>query len=196
MINHSLRIFLFCLVLITSHSVLAQFKVNIYFQHPPSLSNSDSIYYDTAKKLVWNNFQGKPIETGNVGAITSSGFGYKASMRSVDGEANLTLNIYCSFLKSKSWVKHNKKTDYILNHEQHHFDITFIGTSLFVKKLREAKFTINNYSQLIKEIYSDTYAAMHQLQDQYDGETKNGQLEDKQKEWDKKIAVLIQDLNK
>ena len=189
------KIFLVFLIAI-GNNAFAQFSVNINFKNPVAAVASDSIYYDTARHLIWADFTGEPNETGNVGAITSSGFGYKAGMRSVEDKAYLNINVHCFFIKSRSWAKANKKTPYVLNHEQHHFDIAYLSGGMFVQKLSESKLTMDNYRKLIKQIYSDTYSFMYKLQDQYDTETKNGQLEDKQAVWDKKLRLLIQDVSK
>jgi hypothetical protein len=187
------KFFLFFL-LINSNSAFSQFSVNIYLKNPVTKPDSDTIFYDTARKLIWDDFKGEAVLTGNVGAITSSGFGYKAGMRSEEDKAYLNITVHCFFIKSRSWVKPQKKTPYVLNHEQHHFDIAYIGAGLFKKKLNETELTKDNYRKMIKQIYSDTYSFMYKLQDQYDTETKNGQSEEKQTEWDKKIAGLIKEV--
>ncbi len=170
----------------------AQFNVTIKFHHPQSFANSDTIYYDTAHQLNWDNFQGKPVFNGKAGAITTAGFGYKAGLHSIGAQSDFTIHIYCFFSKSRSWVLPDKKLPYVLNHEQKHFDIAYIGTCVFIKKLQEATFTNKNYKKLLTDIYNDTYTFMNKLQGQYDRETNNGQLEAKQQEWDKKIEDLLQ----
>ena len=87
------------------------------------------------------------------------------------------------------------KSNYALLHEQHHFDITYIATCLFMKKLKAANFTMSNYSNLIDKINDECYVELEKMQNDYDGQTKNGQLKDVQAEWNKKIdqqlAALI-----
>lgn len=184
------------LLIAAGNNAFAQFSVNVNLIKPITTDNNDSIYYDIARKLTWDDFKAAPVLTGNVGAITSAGFGYRAGMRSVDGKAYLNLTVHCFFIKSRSWVKPNKKEPYVLNHEQHHYDIAYIAAGMFVRKLNETELTMKNYRKKIKEIYDDTYSFMYKLQDQYDNETKNGQDTDKQGVWDKKIDEMVLQVRK
>lgn len=175
--------------------LFAQFDVSIEFKHPPSLAASDTIYYNAEEKLGWTNFQGNPVMGGKAGAITTAGFGYKARLHADKNRTDFIVSVYSFFSKSKSWVKPDKKTAYVLNHEQKHFDIAYIGTCLFIKKLRETKFTQTNYRNLLGQVYNEMYTYMNDLQDLYDSETNNGQLENKQEEWNKRIDDLLIQVN-
>jgi hypothetical protein len=74
-----------------------------------------------------------------------------------------------------------------LTHEQHHFDVTYIITDLFIQKLRAAKFTATNYGDVVERIYAETCRELEKMQNEYDGQTKNGQLKNIQAEWNNKI---------
>ena len=164
---------------------------------PNVSAGNDTVYYHPENKLSWSNFIGPYEPTGNVAALTASGFGYRAAMHSKNGKGNITIYTYCFFSKPDSWVKPNRHTDYILSHEQHHFDISYIGMKLFMSKLSQANFTLQNYQSLLNKIYKESYQAMSDLQHRYDGETKNGQLPAKQAEWidaiDDRLANLTGD---
>ncbi len=148
---------------------------------------NDTIYHEQSNKLLWNNFNATPVMSGNTAALTSSGFGFGAMMMYKNEKGTLKITAYCFFDKSKSWVKPNQKTDYILQHEQHHFDVSRIGMQNFISELRRAKFTVQNYSSLIDKLYYECYNSMSKLQRDYDDETMNGRLKDKQAEWQTKI---------
>ena len=94
----------------------------------------------------------------------------------------------CNFSKKDSWVKHDNKTSYILNHEQKHFDIAYIHTILFIQKLKEAGLTNSNYAAVIEKIYNATGTALAKMQNQYDMETNHSRITEKQAEWDEKIS--------
>ena len=83
------------------------------------------------------------------------------------------------------------KTAYALLHEQHHFDITFINTSLFIQKLNAAKLTKSNFNSLVERIYDECFAALNKMQDEYDDETSNGRIVAVQELWNKKIDAQL-----
>ena len=180
--------------LFTAFLTRAQFITNVNWTMSTDLPAADVIYYKPAASLVWDDFQGAPVSTGIVAAITSSGFGYNASMRNAGDKGTLQIGVYCYFSKGKSWVKPGRKTDYILRHEQHHFDISYIAANLFVSRLRNAVITPSNCNTLLPQIYKECCTYMNKLQDDYDGQTHNGQLNDVQEKWNSllndKLAVL------
>jgi hypothetical protein len=144
---------------------------------------SDTIYHRPGLLLVWDNFIGTPNQGGQVAALTSSGFGFDAGTSYGNRRGKININVYAFFNKSKSWVKPDKKTAYILAHEQLHFDVSCIGMLLFVQKLRLANFTVQNYSAELNRIYTEAYKQMYDMQDEYDRGTNNGLRRTEQQEW-------------
>ncbi len=181
--------------LLAAGSVKAQFTVNVQWQNSKQNNSSDTIAYDAAQKLTWNDFKGIPDATSRAAAITESGFGYRMSMNSYNNRMIVNITIFCYFSKNKSWVKKGMKSNYALLHEQHHFDITYINACLFVKKLMEAKINRSNYNSLVEQIHDGCINALTKMQNDYDGETSNGRIEQIQMLWNKKIdqqlAALI-----
>lgn len=99
----------------------------------------------------------------------------------------MIIKVYCFFNKNRSWVKPGKTTPYILNHEQHHFDISYIAACIFVDKLQSAVMTTRDYNNLLPRIYDECVEAMNKMQDEYDGQTRNGQELALQEKWNKYI---------
>jgi DNA-binding transcriptional regulator YbjK len=91
-------------------------------------------------------------------------------------------------------MKENGKNNYVLTHEQHHFDITYLSTLAFIEKLKQAKFTVANYREKLQAIYTNTMEEMEQLQHQYDDETRNGRLKEIQLTWNKKIEERLTEI--
>jgi hypothetical protein len=187
--------FFFTVFVLSATLSFSQPLVLNVISEPAKGSANDTIYYQPGSKLVWNNFFTRNESSGDVAALTASGFGFKASMSYKNGKGNISVFTYCFFSRSNSWVRPNRKTDYILSHEQHHFDISYIGMQLFAHRLRQTNFTVQNYSALLHRIYNESYQYMSDLQNRYDGETKNGQLPDKQAQWIKSIDSWLGDLN-
>jgi len=165
----------------------AQLTTIIKWQNGRNSGRTDTIYYNPSQKLTWTDFRGRPDQQSIAAAITASGFGYNMSFQSKGNKAQLEIIVGCFFNKSKSWVKAGQASDYALNHEQHHFDITYIGACLFMQKLKSAKFTVDNYEQLAEELHEQTYAELQDMQNAYDGDTRNGRLEKVQFQWNQRI---------
>jgi hypothetical protein len=177
--------------ILAANAAAAQLTVNIQWQSVKPGYTSDSIYYDTDRKLTWVDFKGRPDAASPAGAITESGFGYNMSMKSYNGQMSIHITVFCYFNKNKSWVKKGMKTNYALLHEQHHYDITYINTCLFIQKLNAAKLTRSNFTSVVESIYYQCFAELSKMQDEYDGETSNGRIENMQLLWNKKIDAQL-----
>ncbi|HMC99758.1 MAG TPA: hypothetical protein VKH37_06390 [Ferruginibacter sp.] len=185
-----MKLLLCCFTLLMAQASQAQFTTKVTWKGT-NRPNSDTIYYEPSNKLVWSDFQGRPDNRSIAAAITSSGFGYSCSMRAKNNIGGLNITVYCFYDKDKSWVKPNLANDYALTHEQHHFDITYIATCMFIQKLRAAKFTMDNYATLLEQIYNESYDLLERMQNEYDGKTMNGRLRNVQLEWNKKIDLQL-----
>jgi hypothetical protein len=170
---------------------LAQISTNIYFTSSTDLPVSETIYYSKNKKLTWLDFTAEPIMSGNVGAITMSGFGYKASLKKAGDKGQLNIAVYCYFTKNKSWVKPNAKTGYILQHEQGHFDISYLASQLFIQKARELSSDAISCNKSLPELYKSVIAQMHKMQTDYDTQTMNGRVEVAQEKWNSFFAEQL-----
>ncbi len=190
-----MKYLLFFLLLFTTLPGIAQLTVTIqWLPHTPP-ANSDTVYYNSNKKLVWPDFKGNPQNRSDATAITSSGFGYVAGMQTKNNKTGIGITVYCYFSKKDSWVKSGGESNYALTHEQHHFDITYIVACQFIQKLRTAKFTRNNYDTLLDKIYIESREQLKKMQDDYDGQTKNGQIKNIQTEWNEKVDKQLRSLS-
>lgn len=178
-----MRYFFFLLICIISLSSNAQVTTNIFWTEQTQLPVSDVIYYNASVPLKWPDFRGEPKPGGIVAAITMSGFGYTASMRKNGSKGEINIGIYCYFSKDKSWVKPGKTTRYILNHEQRHFDISYLAATAFAARLKSTTITLANVNTILPRIYKECCDLMNKMQDDYDGQTHNGQEKDMQEKW-------------
>jgi hypothetical protein len=184
------------IILLLSFAADAQVTTNISWTEKTEMPASQVIYYHPDKKLQWPDFKGEPLTTGPVAAITMSGFGYTASMKRNGNKGEINIGIYCYFSKEKSWVKPNKTTVYILNHEQHHFDVSYIAASLFMSRLKNIEITTGNINSVLPKIYKECCDIMNKMQDDYDGQTKNGQLKDIQEKWNTQLNDKLAEITK
>jgi hypothetical protein len=178
------------------HSASAQLSTNVYWTEQTKMPAAEVIFYNVQKPLTWLDFKGKPEQASPASAITASGFGYKADLKNKGTKGQLNVGIYCYFNKNNSWVKEGKAVDYILTHEQNHFNISFIAASIFVEKMKAATVTINNYNIVLPRIYNECVDIMNKMHDDYDGQTKNGQLKEVQAKWNSFLSKKINLLTK
>ena len=180
------------IILFFALPVVAQkLQVEVKYVIADAVETRPMIYYTPGIKLTWNDFKGKPVSNSEASAITNAGIGFKMMFASKDNVATLTIAVNCNFSIEDSWVKSGRKIPYILNHEQHHFDIAYLYAMEFVKNLRAAKYTMKDYSKVIERIYSQCHQDLITLQSAYDTETKNSQLAEQQELWNKKIDAKL-----
>jgi hypothetical protein len=180
--------------------VLAQ-PVTINIEYTVAIPNPTGklIFYNPGDLLTIAAFAGDTDVNSSAVAITSSGFAFKAGFKNAGGNATLIIKVYCSFDKQMSWMKPAGKNEYILQHEQQHFNISYLGAMEFMQQLKAATFTTDNYNKLIEKLYNQSSKNMEDLQQAYDGETHNGIIKEKQQYWNEKIykrlSLIRSDVN-
>lgn len=144
----------------------------------PFANDNDQIIWRPDRKLNWDDFLCKPVRNTDAVALTSTTL--SLAYRIHNGEIDYKIN--CGFSKSRSWGL--LKTDYILAHEQAHFDIT----ELYARKLHQALtgHTYNKATPMQKQINAVYEAVMKEkeaYQERYDNETSHSRNKVKQTEW-------------
>ncbi|HMG84046.1 MAG TPA: hypothetical protein VK559_13485 [Ferruginibacter sp.] len=176
---------LFILMFSAVHAQKLSVVVNYVTSNGPV--DKSLIFYDGKTKLTWDDFQGKPDNSVDFAAQTSAGSGFNFEMHGGDDGATMITTVFCSFSKPESWVKADKESDYLLLHEQHHFDLAYIYTQLFIQKLKTADLTEKNYQKVIGKIFTDCQKGLDEEQAKYDDETQHSIIKAKQEEWNKKV---------
>jgi hypothetical protein len=148
----------------------------------------DVIHWKERSKLSWADYQGKADPDAGAAASTATFLGVEYNFK----DGNFGYTITCSFSKSKSWGLH--KNDYILAHEQGHFDIAEIFARQLHKNLKAYVFDKKNYQSDLRKIYEDITAVKEAMQNKYDGETDHSINKEKQAEWQEKIGKELKNL--
>lgn len=152
-----------------------------------SIGEENLIEWSPSRKLTWNDFQGKPDPDSPNAALTNSSinveFGYN--------NKGLKHSIKCRFNKLLSWGK--IKNDYILKHEQGHFDIAETHARILNKQLTEYTFNSQTVGDDINKIYNSVMKLHVVMQKQYDEETNHSLVVEKQTEWDSKISSMLKE---
>lgn len=144
-------------------------------------------------KLSWNDFKGEQNSESDAVAVTASGitFSYvvrKSNTRIVAYKAIVNAHFY----PEKSWVKLELADDYVLAHEQLHFDIT----ELHVRKLRKQISVIKASEHLgaeLDRLHKNTNNSLAEMQNQYDTESNNSINKEVQANW---MAFVSEELKK
>lgn len=152
---------------------------------------SNCMKWSENRKLNWADFQGKPKKSSPNEALTDSGMSIELECDDKNSRAVVT----CYFNPNKSWTK-SKESEYLLAHEQLHFDIT----ELFVRKLRKKLSELGNdcqaLSKHIEDYYQSNYKDFVAYQDRYDRETKHSLNKEKQQYWNEKVARELKELKR
>lgn len=183
------KIFLVCL-----YSLLFSSVFSVTAQPNDQDSFEDKIIWSEARPLTWDDFKGETQDIAHSVAETNAGF--KASWHFINNYKKLEFKVYAYFIPSKSWFEKEHGTDYVLNHEQRHFDIA----EIFARKLRR-RFTairsgdistLNN--KKLSAIYKEVFAEYDRFQQLYDEETESGVNEEVQEKWNQRIDTLLENL--
>jgi hypothetical protein len=149
--------------------------------------DNEFIPWTPTQRLNWEDFQCEPKKGTDAVASTSTSLGIAYQMQN----GKLSFHITCNFSKSKSWGL--MKTEYILAHEQGHFDIT----EIFARKLNEAlqnyAFNKRSFKQDINDIYQSIVRQKEEYQKMYDDETDHSRDRKIQYEWLEKIQKLLEE---
>ena len=149
--------------------------------------DEELIKWSAGRKLKWQDYHAEPDSRSGAAASTSTQIGFEYHIR----DNNPTYVITCKFSKARSWGRY--KNDYILSHEQGHFDIAEIFTRKFVKAIKEYSFDKNSYRNDLRKIYADAMKDKENFQQDYDRETDYSRIKEKQAEWLKKIEKMLEE---
>lgn len=147
------------------------------------------IEWSPLKKLTWSDYLATPASMSDAAAITSTALGMEYHVRN----NILTYAITCRFSKTNSWGRH--KTEYILRHEQGHFDITELFARKLAKEIKDYKFDPKKYQQQLNKIYKKVMNEKEDYQEKYDKETDFSRNKEKQAEWLEKIKDELDELD-
>lgn len=147
------------------------------------------IEWSEHRRLTWVDFKAKPDTENNPNtlALTSTGFGFETGFnpfKATPIEVRNTFNTY------KSWGLPEYKNEYVLRHEQIHFDIT----EIFTRKLRKAyddnKLTSKDIDRA-RALFEATFRDYRLFQERYDTDTQKGEKKDTQEKWEAIVEIEL-----
>ena len=153
----------------------------------PDTPEADTLFYPT-RKLRWTDFRGAPPLHGPSAAVSFTSFSYEGHSLLKHDTLQITLTLQVFFVRSASWARAGIMDSYSLGHEQLHFDITCLVAQRFKQRIRTLPLTREDYDSMIQFEYLEAFREMNRLQDEYDGDTRNGTNAAAQFDWQKRIA--------
>ncbi len=138
-----------------------------------------------SRRLSWEDFLCEPKKNSDAVASTSTSLGIAYQVEN----GQLTYSITCNFSKHKSWGL--LKTDYILAHEQAHFDITEIYARKLYQALQGYEFNRKTYRKDVNDIYRAIVQGKEDMQAAYDSESDHSRNRKAQYEWLQKIDQML-----
>lgn len=151
------------------------------------------IYWQEGLKLKWENFKSRVNNQrgSNVVAYTNCGWSY-SYVKSSNPKAPIRIKVETIFNENLSWKDDKRINDYVLLHEQKHFDAAEVYARKLRKELSEKIKTSSDFDKYFRTVYNRILKEYQSFQKQYDAETKNGMVEEKQAEYNRMIAEELE----
>ena len=160
---------------------------DLFSKKESKISEITTIHWNESDPLSWHDFKGHAKNWTGVSALTASAIEY-----SYDCYKNkIDIDVTAIFIKEQSWVKNDAATDYILAHEQLHFDITEIHARKLRRELSKQVKDCND-TWKIEQIASKVIKDWKKIQHNYDQDTHHSVNREAQMIWEEKVAF---DLN-
>ncbi len=151
------------------------------------IETEEFIPWTVERLLTWDDFKSPPRTGTDAVASTSTTLGLNYLLKN----GKLEYEITCNFSKKRSWGL--VKTEYILAHEQAHFDITELYARKLHQQLQAYQPNRKTFQKDINTIYENVVKAKEAFQKLYDGETDHSRKKVRQEEWLVRIDDLLSD---
>lgn len=156
---------------------------------------SQKISWSENTKLKWENFQSPVNRKSNPDVVAYTHCGWEYSVvKSSNPKASIEFNVETIFNEDKSWKDAKRTNDYVLLHEQKHFDIAEIFARKLRKEVQEKIKTSSDFDKYFKGIYAAISNDYKNFQITYDKETEHGINKEKQTEYNTFISSELENL--
>ena len=145
---------------------------------------------ETSRPLVWKDFSGTPDNNSPFYALTWWNLRFRYESVEYNGNnAQLTgFQVQLELDPEKSWVKSGKETDYLLAHEQLHFNMGILCMREIIAAVNSATLKKNDYNEAIRNLFSAIMTKYKAMGNKYDEETNHGANKEQQEKWSELIA--------
>ncbi len=153
------------------------------------------IAWSEETRLTWEDFQGVPRVTIPFHANINTGLTYYWRIQGTSYRKELEYKVETFFYPELSWVHPNSKNEYMLKHEQLHFDIS----ELHARKLRKELSNLNvsnldkNSPDYLNKLYKKIDKKLRAMQDAFDKESNHSLNKEAELKWQQFVE---EELNK
>ncbi len=155
----------------------------------PSIEE-EKIEWTKDYQLQWSDFKATTASGNGFVASTSSGIAYSYSYREVNGEKSIKVVVTCNFYPQKSWYSKKDASDYILKHEQTHFDISELYKRIFKKRIDKTQFS-DDMKKELEALFYQTEDERVAMQRKFDSESDHSKNKEKELEWEAYVAQQL-----
>lgn len=160
----------------------------------PIFAKAQAIDWREDKPLTWEDFQGKADYKRGTVAVTSWLIDYTYNCQFQHCKYVITFNLRCLFDQKSSWrIRGDYYNEYVLRHEQLHFDIAELWTRKLSAAFRSTVYTANFKAQ-INDIYNKYLDECRKMQSKYDAETSHSENKNMQLRWQLFIYLELKNL--
>lgn len=151
-------------------------------------AQGDTIHWSATHQVNWASYRGSITRLGyNNMASTNSGI--RIDLKNADPVA-WRLNIVTVFNADKSATK-TDSSDYLLNHERNHFNISEIEARRLRRDLMNTPLPQHDAVRIITQVYNKHIAELEKLQDTYDKDTQHSLNHNRQAVWDRWVTEQL-----
>lgn len=143
--------------------------------------------WSESRPLSWTDFRGEPNGAADYVASTNSGISLSYSIGNRSGKYQFDFTVKSNFYPEQSWYRPESASEYILKHEQTHFDISELHARKLRKKLAELLVTEHVKADADK-LYKETEQQRQTMQHKYDDESDHSKFQSAEFEWRDYVA--------
>lgn len=159
--------------------------------------SSQAIEWSPDRKLNFNDFKGNmPLKTNvddtnfEIAGEVIAEIKYKIVSTSI-WTGNIKVKIYAVLDTEKCWINKEHISNYVLNHEQKHFDISHIFASKLQNIVNSRIKSVKDFNDNFQKLYDEIYNEESLFQLKYDLETKHGLNVEVQNKYNDIISKMI-----
>jgi hypothetical protein len=164
-------------------TILGLLIVILIWGFTPS-KEKNKIYWSKDNPLQWEDFKGPKVNMEGIDAWTV----YYIDQIQEEGKTY----IKCYFDTKESWRNKKKENDYLLRHEQYHFNLAEVFARKIRKEIIETKVKFGSIE--FKKIFNKNFLDLKKMQNAYDKDTKHSRINEEQAKWESKIDQQLQEL--
>ncbi|GAB3920620.1 DUF922 domain-containing protein [Mucilaginibacter myungsuensis] len=161
----------------------------------PTVDDTRIVKWKEDRPLTWADFKGGPDYRAGAGSVIVWDTRYNYRVERRDTSYILTFTLDNVMYTDISWVMRDQMGDYLLGHEQTHFDINELFTRKLAAAFKDAVFT-SNYKAEMDTIFRQNRADCGAMESKYDKETSHAGNHNMQYRWQLFVFLELQKLPK